>query len=132
MGSGDSIQATVSYTGLTLKLKLLDLVTNKTFTFSQAINIPQIVGANTAYVGFTGGTGTFFQPEAHQLALHTTQAVHPDFSPGGGIYSSPQIVKLTSRDRRRRRSDYTTNGWTPDTRVRSQITGPITVRIRRR
>ena len=38
-------------------LKLLDLVSNKTFTMSQVINIAQIVGGNTAYVGFTGGTG---------------------------------------------------------------------------
>ena len=57
LNSGDSIQAQLTYDGTTLTLKLLDLVSNKTFTMSQAINIPQIVGGNTAYVGFTGGTG---------------------------------------------------------------------------
>ncbi len=57
LNSGDSIIATITYDGTTLTLNLLDLVTNKTFTMSKAINIPQVVGGNTAYVGFTGGTG---------------------------------------------------------------------------
>ena len=38
-------------------LTLTDTVTNATFTASQAINIPSTVGATTAYVGFTAGTG---------------------------------------------------------------------------
>ena len=57
LNSGDSIQAHVTYDGTTLTMNLLDLVNNKTFTMSKVINIPQIVGANTAYVGFTGSTG---------------------------------------------------------------------------
>jgi len=57
LASGDSIVATITYSGTTLKMKLLDLVTNKTFTLSKTINIPSVVGAKTAYVGFTGGTG---------------------------------------------------------------------------
>jgi hypothetical protein len=55
--SGDSITAHVTYNGKTLVMKLVDLVNNKTFTLSKAINIPSVVGAKTAYVGFTGGTG---------------------------------------------------------------------------
>jgi hypothetical protein len=57
LNSGDSMLAHVTYNGKTLTMKLLDLVTNKTFTFSHAINIPKVVGADKAYVGFTGGTG---------------------------------------------------------------------------
>jgi Bacterial Ig-like domain (group 3)/Chitobiase/beta-hexosaminidase C-terminal domain/Legume lectin domain len=57
LNSGDAIIATVTYDGTTLTLNLLDLVTNKSFTYSDPINIPQVVGGNTAYVGFTGGTG---------------------------------------------------------------------------
>jgi hypothetical protein len=125
LGSGDSIQATVSYTGLTLNLKLLDLLTNKTFTYSQAMNIPSIVGANTAYVGFTGGTGGLSSSQKLISWTYTTQAVHPDFSPGGGTYSSPQSVKLTSKT-----ADaviyYTTNGDIP-TAASTRYTGPITV-----
>jgi hypothetical protein len=55
--SGDIMQAVISYNGTTLTLTLTDTVTNATFTTSTAINIPSTVGANTAYVGFTGGTG---------------------------------------------------------------------------
>jgi hypothetical protein len=112
LGSGDSIEAQVTYTGLTLTLKLLDLVTNKTFTMSQAINIPQIVGANTAYVGFTGGTGGLSSSQKLISWTYTTQAVHPAFAPGPGSYTSPQNVALTSQT-----PDaviyYTTNGSTP-------------------
>jgi len=125
LASGDSIVATVSYTGLTLNLKLLDLLTNKTFTYSQAMNIPTIVGANTAYVGFTGGTGGLSSSQKLISWTYTTQAVHPDFSPGGGTYSSPQNVKLSSKT-----PDaviyYTTNGSTP-TAASTQYTGPINV-----
>ena len=100
-------------------------MTNKTFTYSKSINIPQIVGANTAYVGFTGGTGGLSSSQKLISWTYTTQAVHPDFSPGGGTYSSPQSVKLTSQT-----PDaviyYTTNGSTP-TPTSTQYTGPVTV-----
>jgi len=38
-------------------LNLTDTVTGKTFSQAYTINIPSTVGANTAYVGFTAGTG---------------------------------------------------------------------------
>ncbi|WP_162601370.1 chitobiase/beta-hexosaminidase C-terminal domain-containing protein [Occallatibacter savannae] len=57
LNSGDSIQGQLNYDGTTLTLNLLDLVSNKTFTWSKAIDIPGTVGGNTAFVGFTGGTG---------------------------------------------------------------------------
>jgi Chitobiase/beta-hexosaminidase C-terminal domain/Legume lectin domain len=55
--SGDVMHAHLSYDGTTLTLLLTDTTTNATFTASQAINIPATVGANSAYVGFTAGTG---------------------------------------------------------------------------
>jgi hypothetical protein len=55
--SGDVMQAHITYDGTTLTLTLTDTVTKATFTTSSVVNIPSIVGANTAYVGFTGGTG---------------------------------------------------------------------------
>ncbi|WP_109485818.1 chitobiase/beta-hexosaminidase C-terminal domain-containing protein [Occallatibacter savannae] len=125
LGSGDSIQATISYTGSTLTLKLLDLVTNKTFTYSQSMNIPAIVGGNLAYVGFTGGTGGLSASQKLVSWTYTTQAVRPAFLPGGGTYSSQQNVKLTSQT-----PDaviyYTTDGSTP-TPASNQYTRPITV-----
>ncbi len=53
-----TFQATVTYNGTTLGATITDLTTNVTFTApSQTINIAQIVGDSTAWVGFTGGTG---------------------------------------------------------------------------
>jgi hypothetical protein len=57
LSSGDTIAAQLTYNGTTLTLNLTDTVTNKTFTQTFTVNIPSTVGANTAYVGFTGGTG---------------------------------------------------------------------------
>ena len=75
LNSGDSIQAKLTYDGTTLTLNLLDLVTNDTFTMSQAINIPQVVGGNTAYVGFTGGTGGLSASQKILTWTYTTQSV---------------------------------------------------------
>jgi len=55
--SGDVLHAHITYDGTTLTLLLTDTVTGASFTTSQAINIPSTVGANTAYAGFTAGTG---------------------------------------------------------------------------
>ncbi len=55
--SGDMMHAHLSYDGNALTLTLTDLVTNATWTQPFAIDIPTIVGGNTAYVGFTAGTG---------------------------------------------------------------------------
>jgi Legume lectin domain/Chitobiase/beta-hexosaminidase C-terminal domain/Fn3 associated len=57
LSSGDTISAQLVYNGTTLTLNLTDTVTNKTFSQAFTINIPTTVGASTAYVGFTGGTG---------------------------------------------------------------------------
>ncbi len=53
----DILHAHINYDGTTLSLTLTDTVTGASFTASQAINIPATVGGNSAYVGFTAGTG---------------------------------------------------------------------------
>jgi hypothetical protein len=56
--SGDVFQVQMNYDGTTLSITISDLtVPANTFTTSFPINIPATVGANTAFVGFTGGTG---------------------------------------------------------------------------
>jgi hypothetical protein len=57
LASGDTIAAQLVYNGAALTLTLSDTVTNKTFSQAFTVNIPSTVGASTAYVGFTGGTG---------------------------------------------------------------------------
>ena len=52
------MNATITYDGSNLTLTITDPTANKTFTKTYTgYNIPQLVGGNTAYVGFTGGTG---------------------------------------------------------------------------
>ncbi|MBB5315814.1 chitobiase/beta-hexosaminidase C-terminal domain-containing protein [Tunturibacter empetritectus] len=117
--SGNIIQAHLTYDGTTLTLTLTDIVAAKTFTYSQAINIPQIVGGNTAYVGFTGGAGTITSTQKILTWTYSTPATAPapappTFSPAGGSYLSTQSVVLSDTS-----SGaviyYTTDGTTPTT-----------------
>ena len=56
--SGDVFNVHIIYNGTTLTLTITDAaVPADTFTTSWTVNIPSTVGANTAYAGFTGGTG---------------------------------------------------------------------------
>jgi hypothetical protein len=51
------MQATVSYNGTMLTETIVDTVTGQSFPTSYAVDIPTLVGGNTAFVGFAGGTG---------------------------------------------------------------------------
>ncbi len=56
--SGDILQVHMVYNGTTLTMTITDTATpSQTFTISWPINIPAMVGGNTAYVGFTAATG---------------------------------------------------------------------------
>jgi hypothetical protein len=50
-----SVRAT--YNGTTLSYSITNTANNTIFTSNAAVNIPSIVAANTAWIGFTGGTG---------------------------------------------------------------------------
>ena len=54
---GDIFNVHVTYNGTTLTWMITDTTTAKMFTTSAAVNIPNLVGGNTAFAGFTGGTG---------------------------------------------------------------------------
>jgi hypothetical protein len=55
--SNDVINAHMIYNGSVLTVKLLDTVTQATVTQTYNVNIPQVVGGTTAYVGYTAATG---------------------------------------------------------------------------
>jgi hypothetical protein len=55
--SGHIFAVHMEYDGTTLAVTIADTVTGQSFTSDYIVNIPSIVGGNTAYVGFTGGTG---------------------------------------------------------------------------
>lgn len=55
--SGDIFLVRLTYDGATLRMNITDTKTSASFATSTAINLPAIVGAKSAYVGFTAGTG---------------------------------------------------------------------------
>jgi hypothetical protein len=136
--SGDTFTVNMVYNGTTLTMTITDGVTGGSFQTSWTVNIPQIVGANTAYVGFTGGTGglTASQKiETWSFVSTTTappppsQAATPTFSLGGGTYSGSQTVSLSDATASPT-IFYTLNGTTPGTSVggsTQQYSSAITV-----
>ena len=57
LGSGRFINVSLSYNGTTLTETLTDPSNGNTSTFAYNVSIPNTVGSNLAYVGFTGATG---------------------------------------------------------------------------
>jgi hypothetical protein len=57
LASGNPIHVSLLYTGGVLRATFVESNTANTFTTNLAVNIPAMVGAETAYVGFTGGDG---------------------------------------------------------------------------
>jgi hypothetical protein len=98
--SGDVFNVHTTYDGTTLTMTITDAMnSSQTFTGSWAINIPGTVGSNSAYVGFTGGTGglTAIQEILDWTYVATSQptAATPTFSPAPGAYSPGQVVTLS-------------------------------------
>ncbi|MGZ4961893.1 MAG: hypothetical protein ACXWC8_04990, partial [Limisphaerales bacterium] len=58
IASGDPINVTVFYANGTLQLTLQDTITTGSFSTNLTIDLPAALGAETAYVGFTGGDGS--------------------------------------------------------------------------
>ena len=100
LSSGDTIAAQLVYNGTTLTLNLTDTVTNKTFGQAFTVDIPSMVGADTAYVGFTGGTGGSTAIQNIKTWTYTPGTTHvaadPIFNPLPGTYTSTQNVSLSS------------------------------------
>jgi hypothetical protein len=56
--SGNPFKVHLTYNGTTLMVTLTDTVTNKSASQSYTVDLPTILGSNSAYAGFTAGTGT--------------------------------------------------------------------------
>jgi hypothetical protein len=127
--SGHVMAAHIVYDGSLLTLTLQDTVTNAQARMSWPINIPAVVGGNTAWVGFTGGnvvstgvnisvlTWDYYQGYNARLAT-------PSMSIPAGSYTSEQSVSISSSPGAT--IYYTTNGKQPTTSS-TQYTGPISV-----
>ena len=95
--SGDVFNVHISYNGSTLTMTITDATTPAdTFTTSWTVNIPSTVGANTAYAGFTGGTGglTAIQEILDWTYVTTSQptAATPTFNPAPGTYTAQSVT----------------------------------------
>jgi Chitobiase/beta-hexosaminidase C-terminal domain/Bacterial lectin len=133
--SGDTFSVHMVYNGTTLTMTITDGVTNVSYTTSWTVNIPQIVGANTALVGFTGGTGGLAASQKIETWTFTPttqssqQVATPTFSPAAGTYLGTQTVSL-SDSTAGATIFYTIDGTPPATSVggsTAQYTGPLTV-----
>jgi hypothetical protein len=132
--SGDIMHAHVTYDGTVLTLTLTDTVTNATFTASQVINIPTTVGGNTAFVGFTAGTGGTVSTQNVLNWTYTSGAsssspppttAPPTFAPAAATYTGTQSVTIADTTPGAT-IFFTTNGTTPTT-ASAVYTGPISV-----
>ena len=98
--SGDTFSVHMVYNGTTLTMTITDGVTNAAYTTSWPINIAQAIGSNTAYVGFTGGTGGLTASQKIESWTFVStgnvapQASMPAFTPPGGTYMGTQTVKI--------------------------------------
>ncbi len=94
--SGDQMTVNLAYNGATLFMNITDIVTSATWSTSWTIDIPAIIGSNTAYVGFTGGTGgeTASQKILTWTYSVATPAPSPTFSPAAGTYTGTQAVSI--------------------------------------
>ena len=127
--SGDIFHAHMTYDGTTLTLTITDTSnTTETFTTSWPINIPATVGGNTAYVGFTGGTGSSVANQdiiTWTMSSGESAAATPTFSPVGGSYTAAQSVTISSATSGAA-IYYTTDGSIPTTSS-TKYTGAVTV-----
>jgi hypothetical protein len=73
LGSGDVLSAHMAYDGKILTLTIKDPVNGATYTGTFTIDIPKTIGATTAYVGFTGGTGGKFASQKILTWTFTSQ-----------------------------------------------------------
>ena len=127
--SGTMFSAHVVYDGSNLTLTLNDPVTLSVFTHTWAVDIPTTVGASTAYVGFTGGTGG--QTSSQKIGTWTFSSATgpttatPTFSLASGTYLGTQILTISDATSGAT-IYYTTDGSTPTTSS-TQYSGPLAI-----
>ena len=115
--SGDYINVNMTYDGTTLTMTLTDAITLASWTKAFTINIPAVVGGNTAYVGFTGGTGGLSSSQKLTSWLYVPGPPVPSyetgFAPGtltlnGGATINGTSLELTDGGQNEQRSAFFT------------------------
>jgi hypothetical protein len=125
---GHDFQGYVVYDGTILSVKLTDLTTGGIAYFEWPVDIPTIVKADNAYIGFTAGAGES-SPAVPQTVNSWTwwsgynaRLATPTISPAAGQYASAQTVSLSGPGT----IHYTTDG-TPATVNSTAYSAPFTV-----
>jgi hypothetical protein len=82
LNSQNPKRITLTYDGTTLAESITDTLTGDSFTTSFTVNIAQVIGSDSAYVGFTGSTGSpgassFWQLQDIGSWMFTSQAPLP-------------------------------------------------------
>ena len=75
LNQGHPIRAVLTYNGSTLTEQLTDLDTQATLNTSYGVNLAQIIGGNSLYVGFTGGDGAYFSTQTISDFVFTSSGV---------------------------------------------------------
>jgi len=83
-------------------------------------------GMQDLYLVFTGGSGSLLDVDYFVFSTGSSQVAAPQFSPGGGSYSSTQSVSITSATSGST-IRYTTNGSTPTSSSGTVYSGSISV-----
>ena len=128
--SGDVLRARLEYYDPFLTLEIVDTTTSTDyFTTQFTIDIPGTTGGETAYAGFTGGTGGETAIQEILSWVHTSYpgnvAALPVFNPPAGTYTGAQQVSITDATAGTA-IYYTTNGATP-TKSSMPYNGPVTI-----
>ncbi len=127
LNSGHVMSAMLVYDGTILTMLLRDTVTNAQTRMSWPINIPAVVGGNSAWIGFTAGeipAGVISVLSWSFASGTNTPLSAPTFSVPAGSYTSGQTVTISGPQGAT--IYYTTNGQQPTT-ASPRYTGPITV-----
>ena len=90
--SNHQIQFDIRYDGQNLTQSILDLSTGNRSTSSYALNIPNIVGGDTAYVGFTAGSGRAYGNQFVTSFSYISTVPEPSIASlmmlGGALYTA--------------------------------------------
>src|SRR4029077_19325586 len=81
--SGDVMNVQINYDGTNLTITITDPTANATVTYAWPVNISSVVGANTAFAGFTAGSGGL-NAVKDIINWTFTPGTNPVTPPGGG------------------------------------------------